>query len=65
MASVGSVSGSSSAFYNNKISGLASGMDTESMIENMTAATRAKIAKQKQNKFYNGKWTQCVLLAIC
>ena len=58
MASVGSVSGSSSAFYNNKISGLASGMDTESMIENMTAATRA-------NKFYNGKWTQCVLLAIC
>ena len=50
MASVGSVSGSSSAFYNNKISGLASGMDTESMIENMTAATRAKIAKQKQSK---------------
>jgi len=31
MASVGSVSGSSSAFYNNKISGLASGMDTESI----------------------------------
>lgn len=50
MASVSSVSGSSNSFYNNKITGLASGMDTETMIENMTAGTRTKIAKQKQNK---------------
>lgn len=52
MASVNGVSsaGSTNSFYNNKISGLASGMDTETMIENMTAATRARIAKQKQSK---------------
>lgn len=50
MSSVSSVSGSSNSFYNNKISGLASGLDTETMIENMTAATRAKIAAQKQDK---------------
>lgn len=49
MSSVSSI-GSSNSFYNNKISGLASGMDTETMIENMTAATRAKIAAQKQDK---------------
>ena len=59
MASVGSVSGSSSAFYNNKISGLASGMDTESMIENMTAATRAKIAKQTNFTMENGRNAFC------
>lgn len=50
MASISGVSSSSNSFYSNKISGLASGMDTEEMIENMTAATRAKIAKQKQSK---------------
>lgn len=50
MASISGVSSSSNSFYNNKISGLASGMNTEEMIENMTAATRAKIAKQKQSK---------------
>ncbi|HIT87322.1 MAG TPA: flagellar filament capping protein FliD [Candidatus Coprocola pullicola] len=50
MSSVSSVSGSSNSFYNNKIGGLASGLDTETMIENMTAATRAKIAAQKQDK---------------
>lgn len=50
MSSVSSVSGSSNSFYNNKISGLANGLDTETMIENMTAATRAKIAAQKQDK---------------
>lgn len=32
------------------ISGLVSGMDTESMIDGMTAGTRAKIAKHLQNK---------------
>ncbi len=52
MASVNGVSsaGSTNSFYNNKISGLASGLDTETLIENMTAATRSKIAKQKQKK---------------
>ena len=50
MATVGGVSSSTStnSFYNNKISGLASGLDTETLIENMTAGTRSKIAKQKQ-----------------
>ncbi len=52
MATVGGVSSSTTtnSFYNNKISGLASGLDTETLIENMTAATRSKIAKQKQKK---------------
>ena len=50
MATVGGVSSSTStnSFYNNKISGLVSGLDTETLIENMTAGTRSKIAKQKQ-----------------
>lgn len=52
MATVNGVSSSTStnSFYNNKISGLASGLDTETLIENMTAATRSKIAKQKQKQ---------------
>lgn len=52
MASVNSTTsaGSTNSFYNNKISGLVSGMDTETMIENMTASTRSKIAKQQQKK---------------
>lgn len=52
MASVNSATstGSTSSFFNNKITGLASGMDTETMIENMTASTRSKIAKQQQKK---------------
>ena len=52
MATVSGVSSSTSTngFYNNKISGLASGLDTETLIENMTASTRSKIAKQKQKQ---------------
>lgn len=51
MSSVSSVGGSSSIYgQRNVLSGLASGMDTESMIENMTQATRLKIAQQKQKK---------------
>ena len=51
MSSVSSVGGSSSIYgQRNVLSGLASGMDTESMIENMTQGTRLKIAQQKQKK---------------
>ncbi len=50
MATVGGVSSSTStnSFITIKISGLVSGLDTETLIENMTAGTRSKIAKQKQ-----------------
>lgn len=56
---LGGVSGSGSSIYGsrNVLSGLASGMDTESMIENMTQATRLKIAQQKQKKTLLG-WKQ-------
>lgn len=49
---VSGVTGGGTSIYGsrNVISGLASGMDTESMIENMTQATRLKIAQQKQKK---------------
>lgn len=60
MASIGSLSGStSSAVYgsNKRITGLASGLDTESMIEGMTLATKTKIAKQKQDK----QWLQWMM----
>lgn len=53
MSSVGSLSSStSSSIFNssNRITGLASGLDTDALIESMTAATRAKIAKQNQDK---------------
>ena len=53
MSSVGSLSSStSSSIFNssNRITGLASGLDTDALIESMTAATRSKIAKQKQDK---------------
>ncbi len=60
MASIGSLSSStSSAIYgsNKRITGLASGLDTESLIEGMTLATKTKIAKQKQDK----QWTQWMM----
>lgn len=60
MTSVGSLSGSTSnAIYgsNKRITGLASGMDTESLIEGMTLATKTKIAKQKQDK----QWIQWMM----
>ncbi len=54
MATIGSItsSASSSAYTSNLkgIGGLASGLDTDSLIEGMTLATRTKIAKQKQSK---------------
>lgn len=60
MASIGSLSGStSSAIYgsNKRITGLASGLDTESLIEGMTLATKTKIAKQKQDR----QWVQWMM----
>lgn len=49
---VSSVSSSSSSIYGNRnvISGMASGMDTESMIENMVMGIKTKIDTQKQNQ---------------
>lgn len=54
-SSIGSLSGTtSSSIYGlnkrNGISGLASGLDTDSLVEQMTSGTRAKISKQLQNK---------------
>lgn len=56
---LGGVGGAGTSIYGsrNVLSGLASGMDTESMIENMTKATRLKIAQQKQKKELLG-WKQ-------
>ncbi len=62
---VSGVSGGGSSIYGNRnvLSGLASGMDTESMIENMTKATRAKIAQQKQKKTLLG-WKQSAYQSV-
>jgi flagellar hook-associated protein 2 len=48
MASVSSSTSSASSLKG--YGGLVSGLDRDSLIENMTAATRAKIAKQKQSR---------------
>ena len=52
MASVSSVSSSSSSIYGNRnvISGLASGMDTESMIENAVSGYKTKISTLQQKR---------------
>ncbi len=54
MATIGSLTSStSSSIYGSTskgIGGLVSGLDTDTLIDGMTAYTRAKIAKQKQNK---------------
>lgn len=52
MASItGTTAGSMLAAASSKrMSGLASGLDTDQLVESMTAATRAKIAKAEQNK---------------
>lgn len=52
VSNVSSSSSSSSSIYGNRnvISGLASGMDTESMIENMVMGIKNKIDTQKQNQ---------------
>ena len=51
---VSSVSSSTSSIYGSRtgniVSGLASGMDTESMIENMVMGIKNKIDTQKQNQ---------------
>ena len=62
---VSGVSGSGTSIYGsrNVLSGLASGMDTESMIENMTQATRLKIAQQNQKKTLLG-WKQTAYQGI-
>lgn len=62
---VSGVSGGGTSIYGsrNVLSGLASGMDTESMIENMTQATRLKIAQQKQKKTLLG-WKQTAYQGI-
>lgn len=62
---VSGVSGGGSSIYGNRnvLSGLASGMDTESMIENITKATRAKIAQQKQKKTLLG-WKQSAYQSV-
>ena len=65
MASVSSVSSSSSSIYGKKnvISGLASGMDTESMIENAVSGYKTKIStlQQKRTKV---EWQQEVYRSI-
>lgn len=65
MASVSSVSSSSSSIYGNRnvISGLASGMDTESMIENAVSGYKTKIStlQQKRTKV---EWQQEVYRSI-
>lgn len=65
MASINSVSSSSSSIYGNKnvISGLASGMDTESMIENAVSGYKTKIStlQQKRTKV---EWQQEVYRSI-
>lgn len=54
MATIGSLTSSTtSSVYGSTskgIAGLVSGMDTDTLIDGMTASTRAKIAKQKQNR---------------
>ena len=65
MASVNSVRSSSSSIYGNRnvISGLASGMDTESMIENAISGYKTKIStlQQKRTKV---EWQQEVYRSI-
>lgn len=51
MSSVSSLSSTSSLYGNrNVLSGLASGLDTESMIENMVSGTKAKITSLQQKR---------------
>lgn len=52
MSSISSLSSSTSGIYGgaNRITGLASGLDTDALVESMTSLTRSKIAKQNQDK---------------
>lgn len=50
MSSISSLSSTTSGVYGgtNRVTGLASGLDTDALIESMTTGTRSKIAQQKQ-----------------
>ena len=52
MASISATSSSNvlSAMSSGRLTGLASGLDTDSLIESMTAGTRSKIAQIQQKK---------------
>lgn len=50
ISSLLSSSSSSSSYSSSGITGLATGMDTDELINGMTIGTRSKIARQKQNK---------------
>ena len=52
MSSISSLSSATSGIYGgaNRITGLASGLDTDALVESMTSLTRSKIAKQNQDK---------------
>ncbi|CUX49550.1 flagellar filament capping protein FliD [Clostridium sp. C105KSO13] len=68
MASIGGLSAAASSGVNNTSSikgygGLASGLDRDSLIENMTQATRRKIAAQKQ-KMQTFQWQQTAMQNI-
>ena len=68
MASIGGLSSTTSTGTNNTGSikgfgGLASGLDRDSLIENMTYATRKKIANQKQ-KMQAFQWQQTAMQSI-
>lgn len=68
MASIGGLSATSSSGMNSASSirgygGLASGLDRDSLIENMTYATRSKIAAQKQ-KMQTFQWQQTAMQNI-
>ncbi|WP_334195809.1 flagellar filament capping protein FliD [Muricomes intestini] len=68
MASIGGLSATASSGMNSASSirgygGLASGLDRDSLIENMTYATRSKIAAQKQ-KMQTFQWQQTAMQNI-
>lgn len=66
MAQIGGLSNSASASGTSSIrgyGGLASGLDTDSLIENMTYATRSKIAAQKQKK-ESLQWKQTAIRSL-
>lgn len=68
MSSIGGLSGTTSSSLQSTSSmrgygGLASGLDRDSLIENLTSGTRSKIAKQQQKKQIH-KWEQGTLQDI-
>lgn len=63
MASISSVSNSGLSSSLQGFGGLASGLDRDTLIEQFTAATRSKIAKQKQQQ-QTLEWTQSAIRNI-